>query len=172
MRLIRAFIALIVGTLFTLIVIGNSPYHPVRELFTVVDISAPPAKVWNNFAAFQTYPQWNPFITSLSGDPRPGATLKVHIAPPGAMSWTFHPTVLTYEPNHELTWLGRFLIPGLFDGQHTFTVEPDGTGGARFIQRERFTGVLVPFMWDSLKIHTAQGFKDMNQALKKRCEQP
>jgi hypothetical protein len=56
---------------------------------------------------------------------------------------TFKPTVLAVEANRELRWLGRLLVPGVFDGEHSLRIEPLEGGGSRFVQSERFTGVLV-----------------------------
>jgi len=36
---------------------------------------------------------------------------------------TFRPTILKAEPERELRWLGRLLLPGLFDGEHVFEIE-------------------------------------------------
>ena len=40
------------------------------------------------------------------------------------------------------------------------------------MQQERFGGVLVRFLAGSLDRHTLPGFRQMNQALKRRAEQP
>ena len=71
-------------------------------------------------------------------------------------------------PNRELRWLGRFLIRGLFDGEHTLRVEPRN-GGSRFIQSEKFNGLLVPLLGGGLA-KTNEGFRRMNVALKERAE--
>ena len=91
--------------------------------------------------------------------------------PSGARSTTFRPTVLKTELNHELRWLGRLRIPGLFDGEHIFTIERLDADRVRFTQREIFTGLLVPLRGQRLDTDTRRGFKEMNQALKKRAEQ-
>jgi hypothetical protein len=57
----------------------------------------------------------------------------------------------------------------VFDGEHIFTIEPSGDGGSRFVQRERFNGVLVPLVGGMLR-KTEQGFAAMNEELKKRAE--
>ena len=57
---------------------------------------------------------------------------------------TFRPTVLKVEPNREFRWLGHLLVPGLFDGEHSFTIEPLGESRVRFTQREIFTGCSFP----------------------------
>jgi hypothetical protein len=48
----------------------------------------------------------------------------------------FKPTVLAVEPERELRWIGRFLVRGLFDGEHSFRIEPLDHNRSRFIQSE------------------------------------
>ena len=67
--------------------------------------------------------------------------------------------------------LGRLLMPGLFDGEHTFTIETLEANRIRFTQREVFTGLLVPLFARGLDTDTRRGFEEMNQALKSRAEQ-
>ena len=42
--------------------------------------------------------------------------------PPGGRGATLRPTVLEADPGRQLRWLGQLLLPGLFDGDHSFTV--------------------------------------------------
>lgn len=139
------------------------------ELRHEVEIEAPPAAVWAVLADTDRYSEWNPFVRRLSGELREGAGLDVRITPPGGRPMTFKPTVLAVEPQRELRWLGRFLLPGLFDGEHSFELEPLGDGRTRFTQRERFSGILVGLLKRSLG-KTQLGFEQMNAALKSRVE--
>jgi hypothetical protein len=82
----------------------------------------------------------------------------------------FSPTVLTVTPNRELRWLGHFLLPGIFDGEHYFQITPLAPGRVKFTQGERFSGILVPFAKSSLDGGTKAGFLAMNRALKARAE--
>jgi len=66
-------------------------------------------------------------------------------------------------------WLGRLVLPGLFDGRHRFELVPDGDG-TRLVHTERFTGLLVPLLKKSLDTKTIAGFRAMNTALKARAE--
>ena len=141
----------------------------MTELRREIEIDAPPERVWHVLTDFGSYPQWNPFITSIEGEPREGAKLVVRIAPPGGRAMTFRPIVRAARPNRELRWLGRVLLPGIFDGEHALTIEPLGEGRTRFVQSERFTGLLVPVTSGVLD-KTARGFEQMNQALKERAE--
>ena len=85
---------------------------------------------------------------------------------------TFKPKVLNAEPNRELRWLGHLLFPGLFDGEHSFTIQPLGESRVRFVQREEFKGLLVPLLARSLDNGTRRGFEELNRALKERAESP
>ena len=81
------------------------------------------------------------------------------------------PTVQAATPSQELRWLGHLGIPGLFDGEHRFRIEALGTDRARFVQEERFSGLLAPLVFRFIERGTRQGFEAMNQALKARAEQ-
>jgi len=82
---------------------------------------------------------------------------------------TFRPKVLKVDPNHELRWLGRLYLPWLFDGEHALIIEPSSEGSVKFIQREKFTGLLVPFTHSLLR-DTQRGFEEMNKVLKQQAE--
>ena len=142
----------------------------MREIETAVEISAPAPTVWRILTDLGRYPAWNPFIPSAEGKAEEGARLKVRIEPPGGRAMTFKPQVTRIRPEREFRWLGRLFIPGLFDGEHIFELEPTGQGSTRFVQREQFRGLLVPLLWSSLDQNTRQGFEKMNAALKEEAE--
>jgi hypothetical protein len=77
--------------------------------------------------------------------------------------------VTAYEPNRELRWLGRLGVPGIFDGEHAHEVEALPGGRTRYVQQERFRGILVPFVGGILRA-TEEGFRQMGDALKERAE--
>jgi hypothetical protein len=141
----------------------------MRELRTQIEVEATPERVWEILTDFDAYPEWNPFIQRIEGDAAPGSKLEVRIEPPGGRAMTFKPTVLEVAPGQELRWLGRVLAPGLFDGEHSLRIEPIDGSRVRFVQAERFTGVLVPVLGKSLE-KTQRGFTAMNEALKRRAE--
>ena len=142
----------------------------MKELHSQIDINASAERVWHLLTDFASYPQWNPFIRRISGEPTTGERLQARIEPPGGQGMTFKPKVLTAEPNRELRWLGHLLVPGLFDGEHSFTIQPLEENRCRFVQREAFKGLLVPLFARSLETNTQRGFEEMNQALKERAE--
>jgi hypothetical protein len=142
-----------------------------RRIETRTEINASAARVWALLTDFAQMPSWNPFIKSISGNLAQGARLSVNIAPPGKSGMRFKPTVLTVRPERELRWLGHLLIPGVFDGEHYFLLEPVAENQTRLIQGENFSGLLVGLLSGALSA-TEAGFKDMNAALKKEAERP
>ena len=140
----------------------------MRRIDTSIDIAASPAVVWSLLADIAAYPEWNPFIIRLEGEVRVGAGLTVTAQPPGGKPMSFQPTVLTVEPGRELRWRGKVLMPGIFDGEHSFTLEPIAAG-CRFHHNETFGGILVP-LFRTMLDSTARGFVEMNEALKRRAE--
>jgi hypothetical protein len=143
-----------------------------KQLRTEIDIQASPDRVWEVLTDFAAYPDWNPFITQARGTARVGERLTNRMQPVGGRGVTFRPTVLQADPGRRLRWLGRLVAPGIFDGEHTFTIERLGDGRVRLVQEEQFRGLLVPLMARSLDRRTLPGFELMNRALKRRAERP
>src|SRR4051812_3993884 len=143
----------------------------MKELNNEVEINASAERVWHLLTDFARFPQWNPFIHLASGELRAGEQLEVMFQPSGAERTTSRPTVLKAEPNRELRWLGRWLMPGLLDVEHVFTIEPLDAGRVRFTQREIFTGLFASLRAQRHDTDLRRGFREMNQALKMRAEQ-
>ena len=143
-----------------------------KQLHATIEIDATPQRVWQVLTDFAAYPDWNPFIIRASGTARPSERLHLRMRPPGGRGVTLRPTVLEADPGRRLRWLGHLLLPGLFDGDHSFTIEPLGDRRVRFTQQEQFRGILVPPAAKSLDRHTLLGLQQLNQALKRCAEQP
>ena len=68
----------------------------MRVLETEIEINASAERVWKILTDLERYPEGKGMV--------------------------FKPTVLSAKENSELRWLGRLLFPGLFDGEHIFTI--------------------------------------------------
>ena len=138
----------------------------VHTLRTEIHIDAAPAKVWKILTDTGHYGQWNPFIQELEGQLEVGAKLKARLGL-GETPMTFKPKVLAFKKEEELRWMGHFIVPGVFDGEHFFQLH-EKDGGTRFVHGEHFSGLIAPLL--TIYEQTLHGFKSMNQALKKRAE--
>ena len=142
----------------------------MHRIDTQIEINASTERVWSILMDFTGHARWNPFVRSIEGAPTVGESLNVFIHPPGSGGMRFQPKVLTVEPKREFRWKGKLLIPGLFDGEHFFMLEPKSDNRLIFRHGEVFSGLLVPFFRRSLDGATKHGFIAMNEALKRESE--
>ena len=141
------------------------------EIQTQIDIDAPPERVCAVLSDFERHPAWNPFIREIRGEVREGARLHVRLGPPDGKPMTFKPVVTSADHARSFSWLGAFLAPWVFRGEHKFHLEPLGPDRTRFHHSESFGGVLVPVLRKSLQTETRRGFEAMNEALRTEAEQ-
>ena len=170
MKFIFKFLA---GTLFlgVLVVAGWLTFQERSvSIRTSIHIHGSPETVWNVLTNFEEYPSWNPFMKSIQGDLTLGESLDVTVQSPGSTPTSFSPKIIAIERHTYFEWLGQFLVPGLFDGRHSFELVPQDDGTTLFIHKEQFSGWLVPFLASDLSTKTKTGFALMNQALKDTVE--
>jgi hypothetical protein len=136
---------------------------------TVVEIDAAPARVWSVLVDLPAYREWNPFIVEAAGNVAVGEKLSLHMALPGRAPMSIKPRLLVVEPERELRWKGRLVVPGLFDGEHAFILTPLENGRTRVDHWERFGGVLLPIAKGLVYDGTVQSFHALNAALAKRA---
>ena len=139
------------------------------SIATAVEVDAPPERVWDVLVDLPAYPTWNPFIVHASGRVAAGETLVLHMALPGWDPMVIEPRLLAVEPERELRWKGRLLLPGLFDGEHGFTLVPLEGGRTRVEHWEEFGGLLLPIARGLIHDATVEAFDAMNDALAERA---
>lgn len=138
-----------------------------KEIKTEIVIQATPEKIWSILTNFEDYPNWNPFVSSIEGTVDIGNKIKVRIHPPGGKGMTFRPVIITKIDEKELSWRGKLLVSGLFDGEHKFELIDNKNGSVTFIQSEKFKGL---FVWMFNPKKTEDGFNQMNEKLKELAE--
>jgi len=139
------------------------------SISTVTEIDAPPARVWSVLVDLSAYREWNPFIVEASGEIAVGQTLSLRMLLPGRAPMSIRPRLLVVEPEQELRWKGRLVLPGLFDGEHAFELSPLANGRTRLHHWEQFAGVLLPIVKRMVYQATVQSFEALNAALAKRA---
>jgi hypothetical protein len=141
-----------------------------RWITTEIEINAPSAVVWKVLTDFPSYGSWNPFISQIKGKMIVGKRLSVFARLPCGLPMVLWPKILNFGIEQEIRWLGSLLVSGLLDGEHLFMLEPLGEATVRFVQKEAYSGVLLPIMWPWLKGQGFEAFGMMNRALKKAAE--
>ena len=141
-----------------------------NEIETEATIDGTAEEVWGVLTDFGAYREWNPGMQRVEGEAKVGSRLAIAF-PRNGRSMTLRPTVLVAEPPRELRWLGRLMLPGLFDGEHRFTIDEREPGHVTFTQAERFRGLLVPFLRKMIEVDTVAMFRAVNEALRLRVAQ-
>lgn len=132
---------------------------------TSIIINANKHQIWNVLMDFKEYPQWNPFIKYIEGQPAIGMQLYIELP-----TMSFKPVVHSNRKERYFSWKGKLLLKGIFDGHHRFKIIQFNEQQCEFIHCEEFTGILVPFLKKKLQKDTLDGFIKMNEALKARVE--
>lgn len=141
----------------------------MKEIHTEILINAPIEKIWATLTDLQAYAEWNPFIRKVEGMLQLDAQLTVTIQPAGQKPMTFHPKICLLG-EYEFSWLGQVGMKGIFDGLHRFKLEKITDNQVKFIHSERFSGILHWPILYMIGKSASEGFANMNQALKERCE--
>jgi hypothetical protein len=139
------------------------------NITTTLEIDAPPPRVWSVLVDLPAYRAWNPFIVGAEGEVAVGSTLTLQMALPGREPMKISPQLLVVQPERELRWRGKLLLPGLFDGEHVFVLTPLDGGRTRLDHFEDFSGLLLPIARGMVYDATVQAFHDMNAALAQRA---
>ena len=140
-----------------------------KHIRTEIEIDAPAEKVWSVLTDFDSFGEWNPFVTSVIGKPKEGEKIKIEVQIPDARAQKFKPTILKAEPNRELRWVGKMPL-GIFRGEHFYMLEDLGNGKVKFIHGEDFSGWMVRLIWAIQGEKIQKGYRLMNEAIKKRVE--
>lgn len=144
--------------------------RPPIEVMAAIEIDAPAAAIWGVLTAVDRFHDWNPFIRDARGATDVGGTLRLRVRPSLPLPLVFHATVIARDEPRSLRWHGEVLTGWLGRGDHTFEIEPIGDGRSRFVQVERFSGILPRLGARLLARETRRGFAAMNRALKERVE--
>jgi hypothetical protein len=131
-----------------------------------IDINAPTALVWEHLTAFEHYPEWNPFVLWAKGDLKQGSIVRFQIA---RQPVPFNGEIITLTLNREFTWEARVPIPGV-QPRYIRKLESINNGKTRFINREEFSGVMVPVAAPVLSVLLGPLYEKTCQALKQRVE--
>lgn len=160
----------IFGGLIVLALVGLVLVREDRQVNTEIVIDAPLAAVWRVLADTARYPEWNPFIRSLTGEKRAGRRIHVVLDFAGSGPKEYNATLLGFIVDHEIRWEYELLVPGLFSGKHKLIIDSLDDGRTKLRHEEELRGLLVGPATVTYLERLRGGFEAMNRALKKRVE--
>ncbi len=160
------FLAVFFGIILLLLTVLNKTTP--MELKTEIEIQTSTQEVWDVLTDTQKYAEWNPFITSITGEMKLGAYITNVMVNKGKEN-TFTPIITVLEENTSLEWLGSGL-GGTFKGNHYFHLTELPNGHTKIIHGEKFSGLLSGLIMQIIGKDTLASFVLMNNAMKNRVE--
>ncbi len=119
----------------------------VKVYESAATIRATPDAIWAILTDAAGYPRWDTGVYRIEGNIAAGQKIKVitKLSPNRA----FPVEIVEFVPGRQMVWAGGMPL-GLFKGERTFTLTPEGDGATAFRMREEFTGPLLPLIWKSM----------------------
>ncbi len=129
-------------------------------------IEATAEQIWPTLTDAAAWPTWNSGVTKVDGSVVLGGKLTISVAAnPGR---AFPVKVTTLDAPHRMVFRGGMPL-GLFVGQRTYTLVPEGSG-TRFTMREEYSGPLAGLIFKSIP-DLGPSFQQFADGLKTRVEQ-
>ena len=138
---------------------------------TEFEIGASDERVWAVLTDFESYPDWNPSLPSISGELREGGTVSLTLGMPGRPNPKVKARIQEVTPNRRLTWHGNVGSDRVFAGDREFGIEPLGDDRVRFTHIEDITGLLAPIFELSMGSSVQHSHDDFNESLRRRSEE-
>jgi hypothetical protein len=110
------------------------------------EIDGSPELVWAVLTDLALYPVWNPFLSPVEGELRPGSPLQVTMHA-GSLVSRYQATVLQVERNRVLSWSAQVVSSDVYDTTYSFSIEPVREGRVRLVSRETRRGLAPVLEW-------------------------
>lgn len=132
-----------------------------------IRIDAGSEQVWSVLIDVGSYRDWDSGVDRVDGVVRIGEKLVVHATL--ARGRAFPVTVTEIRPGEAMRWRGGLPL-GLFVGERTFRLDPQGDGSTEFMVREEHTGPLAGLLGRAIP-DLNPSFRQFAAGLKARSEQ-
>ena len=142
----------------------------MRELRTEIQISAPIDQVWQVLTDFVHWKDWNPIVNQASGNAVLGSKLNITMrGPDGRDAMKYQPTILEANSPRSLRWRATMMSGLMFTNDRVFVLK-ENYGGTMLVNKEEFSGLMVPMFWGKMNLFVVPMLEKMNKALKDKVE--
>ena len=142
----------------------------MRELRAEIHISAPIEQVWRVLTDFDHWKDWNPMVNQASGTASVPSKLKLTMRGLDSKdAMKYEPIVLEVDPPKYLRWRATMMSGFMFTNDRVFELQEEN-GGTEVINREEFSGLMVPLFWNKMNQFVVPMLEKMNKALKNKME--
>jgi len=166
----QIFLVIILISVVSLGYLWSTEGNKIREIKTVINIDAPPAKVWQTLTDIEKWAEWNPIVNQSSGSVALGSKLKITMRnEDGNDANSYEAMITELDEQKSFRWHGKMLSELLMSNDKVIELE-EIDSGTRLIHRETFSGIFVLLFWGKLNEHVPTMLNSMNEALKLTIE--
>lgn len=137
------------------------------KIETKISLHATPEKVWKVLTDFKAYPEWNTYMTSVSGTLQVGKKLRVQMQLTEGHAFKARPKLLIVDKGKELRWMARLYFSGVYDNERYFLIRRESATKVTFIQGETYGGFMAKRLFEQFGKPTEAAMRNMNKELKK-----
>jgi hypothetical protein len=132
-------------------------------------LPAPRAQVFARLLEWSRYPDWNPYIIRIDGQPQVGQTIRVFFSMGfgPAMPLTCHVALVDHSKTL-LAWDYKAFLPWLYTARHTFAIEDGPAGQSLIVQTEDIKGLMACPLFHIFHKLLQKRFQVMHAALMER----
>lgn len=142
----------------------------MRELKTEIELSAPIERVWQVLTDFEHWQEWNPMVNQVSGNAALGSRLNITMCgSKGKDAMKYQATILEATPPRGLRWRATMMGGLMFTNDRVFELT-EKNGVTTLVNKEEFSGLMVPMFWGKMKLFVVPMLEGMNRALKEKLE--
>jgi uncharacterized protein YndB with AHSA1/START domain len=135
----------------------------------IIEIKAPPARVWEVITDLKRYPEWNPFMRECSTSFKPGDPIDMKVQllarPQPQREW-----VLEYVEGKRFAYQMKPVPGGALSSFRSHEVAALPNGGTRYHSYFQLKGWLMPVVRGLLGARLEKGFAGMTQGIVQRAE--
>lgn len=137
----------------------------MKKVATEIVINASIGSVWKALTDTEDFPNWNPFVSKMTGVSELGGRMKMYVK---GSPLPIPVTVTNFKENELLSWKGG--LAGVAQGEHAFKLTKLKGEQVLLEHYEEFTGFgTVAMLSPILNFLTAE-YNAFNRALKKKLE--
>ena len=142
----------------------------MRVIRTEIQISSKPDKVWRMLMDLPGWSDWNPIVNRIEGKTETGAELLITTSDEEGNDGKRYKSIVTeIVENKKFSFVGTMMGKSIFRVERIIELE-DAKGGTLLIQREIYSGLLIPLLWKNLSKYVPPMLNSMNRALRNLVE--
>ena len=143
----------------------------MKEIKTEIDISAPPAKVWDIITNINDWQKWSPIINASQGESNIGSKLSITMISKeeGKDGPKYNPVITELKEPNYFAWQAHMMAGFIFTNGKIIELKETSTG-THLTHTETFKGLMVPLMGGHIENGVPPMLNSMNQALKDIAE--